>query len=580
MNLDYLDNKIPQRWLLLLCYYLPFCNLLSFYIRPSSFYFKCRTFINELKHSGQKDFPLAQLPNFLYLLEKYSFKETEKKLANEIISEILIKDHNKFKKDHLIAFLARFDPDDKSSRTPILNNALEHIPSKFYAEYLSSLNPSQCTLRDLKWCVRLKIKLKLEDRLALTLSLPNDKLMTYQSIIFPLVGQECNELLNPQFGLNKFLSAHIISQLLEFIFIRNPRLIFSATFIQTLLSQLLEIQDPLLTSRILKLDISERFTFFENFLVNSENFQQTSHHFLSFCQEDQCSAMIDHLINCVFNTQEAAQDETLQEEKKLTLDSWKNFLLTKLLEGSYRLSLFQFLAIQTLTKKQLDLEKLKQLFNTCNSPEQEKNFSLACQSSVVEYSTLAIKTYIKDNFMIHVHKENTRHDIHRAFYRFFNNEYTGKPLNVSKLILKKLPEHLQATYEIDLNFLQQLLSQLYLIENNPSLVEFKNKRWMAWNKAQREYEEISEARRELLQRIHDGLQSSVSYQRMNEIFGSKAQIVQEKWKQTLGVHFFDANDKEERKLALQDAAKIIQFKREYNDTSSLGTSPMAGSYFS
>ena len=94
MNLDYLDNKIPQRWLLLLCYYLPFCNLLSFYIRPSNFYFKCRTFINELKHSGQKDFPLAQLPNFLYLLEKYSFKETEKKLANEIISEILIKDHN------------------------------------------------------------------------------------------------------------------------------------------------------------------------------------------------------------------------------------------------------------------------------------------------------------------------------------------------------------------------------------------------------------------------------------------------------------------------------------------------------
>ena len=72
MDLEHLDNKIPQRWLLLVCYYLPLCNLYSLYTPSSTFYFQCRQFINGLKSKRQKKISLVQLPDLLYLLKKYA----------------------------------------------------------------------------------------------------------------------------------------------------------------------------------------------------------------------------------------------------------------------------------------------------------------------------------------------------------------------------------------------------------------------------------------------------------------------------------------------------------------------------
>ncbi|MEN9450565.1 MAG: hypothetical protein RJA83_1183 [Pseudomonadota bacterium] len=66
---------------------------------------------------------------------------------------------------------------------------------------------------------------------------------------------------------------------------------------------------------------------------------------------------------------------------------------------------------------------------------------------------------------------------------------------------------------------------------------------------------------------------------MEELFGAEAQTMQAKWKQALGVHFFDANDKEECKAALHEAAEIIKFNRQCNDYSGLSTSPSSASYF-
>ena len=100
---------------------------------------------------------------------------------------------------------------------------------------------------------------------------------------------------------------------------------------------------------------------------------------------------------------------------------------------------------------------------------------------------------------------------------------------------------------------------------------------MKQNKKHTEDEESFEARRELLQRIREGKQSTIAYKRMEELFGAEAPTMQEKWKKNLGVHFFDANDKEERKLALKEAAEIIKFNRECN-TFCLSTSPSSTSY--
>ena len=157
-------------------------------------------------------------------------------------------------------------------------------------------------------------------------------------------------------------------------------------------------------------------------------------------------------------------------------------------------------------------------------------------------------------------------------------------MNIAELLINKLPEDFQShykefksDYKADLNFLQQLLSQLYLIAENPNIAQFKNEHFMQQNKKQTEDDEKFEARRELLQRIREGKQSSVAYQRMQELFGTEASTMQEKWKKNLGIHFFDANDEKERKLAFIEAAEIIKFNRECN-TFCLSTSPSSTSY--
>lgn len=572
MNLDYLDKIIPKRWILLLFYWLPFFK------NPSNFYFECRAFIDELVQLDEAYF-WKKFPDLISIFERTTYTQTERKLSLQIISKIFAKE-KAITAPYLVLFLTKFNPDVKR-RTPILNDVLERIPNNIYSDYFNGLNAANCSLNDLKWCVNLKTKFKLEDRLKFILSLPDKNFVDYQPTVFKLLTQELEAiLLNPQLTSTQALSAYATEQLLESIFI-HKRFMFSDAFIQVLINELLQKNDPLLATYILDLNIAERFIFFENFLINSENFQQTSQHFLNLCKEDQWSDMVDYLIDSVSSIQEAENE--YRWEKKITTNNWNSFLLAQLLEGAYAVNLFQFLAIQTLTKKQLNLESLKKIFNTNHSLQHYKHFSIFCQLSVIESSIKEIKKYIKDHYMIHVHKENTRQDIHRAFYQFYNNEYTGKPLNVAKLILKKLPNDLQIVHEADLNFLQELLSQLYVIFDDQKLTDYKNKCLIIRNKHLSDEQDRNEARIELTHRIFHGQQTSVSYQRMQEVFGSQAPVIQENWKKlAIGINFFDATDPVEYKAAekeAEDAKEAIKFNREYNDYSCLSSSPSSINYF-
>ena len=576
MHLAYLDQQIPKRWILLLRYWLPFFKT------PNSFYFECRSFIDKLKRSGYNYFPWYKLPDLVFIFEKYAYKKSEINLSKKIIDIIFTKKSQPITQKLIEQLFNRFNPD--YTRTSILNDVLQRLPVKLYSNYFSELNAANCSSRHLKWCAHLKEKFRLEDKLCLILSLSDEILTAHQSTIFELGIHECEDkLLIQRCYPNSFLNAYVIEKILEFIFFRNPKIIFSDTFIYTLINQLLETQNPLLSSRILELDEHARYRFFEKFLTYSPNFQQTSQYFLDLCPEEQWQNLLDQFITLIFNANESEMnDDAFKEKKSVREDKRYLLLLTQIQEHNltYPVNLFQFLALQSLTKKQLDLKQLKKVFEANHgSLEYRKNFSIACQSEVAEYHIHAIKVFIKDNFLIYVRKENTRHDIHRAFYQFFSNEYSGKPLNVAKLILKKLPAHLQSKCEADLNFLQKLLSQLYSIVDDPLVVDYKNKSLMAWNKIQREHEEKSEARRELMSRIRDGKQSSIAYQRMEELFGNEASTIQEKWKKVLGMHFFDANDKEECKAALHETNEIIKFNHEYKDFSCLSTSPSSANYF-
>ena len=478
----------------------------------------------------------------------------------------------------LTQFFEQFDPDN--TQTPILNDVLQQLPAKLYSEYFSKLNSANCSSKNLKWCARLKDKFLLEDRLAFILSMPDNKLKVNRSILFNLAIQECEEKFIMHQLESNFLNDEVIEHLLNFIFSRTPSLIFSNSFIRSLINQLLEIRKPILISYIQKLDVQDRYNFFESFLSASKNFQNTQY-FLSLCPDKQWPDLIDQLIVSVFNTIESEKtDDDVRKEKSIA-NYTDLLLLTQLKEQTITcpLNLFQFLAIQNLTETSFELDAVKKVFIANHgSLEYHKNFPIELQSAVVENSILALKTFIKDHFLIYVPKENTRKNVHRYFYQFFTDADTRKSVNLAELLINKLPEDLQSKYKDDLNFLQKLLSQLYLIAENPIIVKFKNEQLMTQNKKQTEDKEKFEARRELLQRIHEGKQSSVAYQRMEELFGTKASIMQEKWKKNLGVHFFDANDKEERKLAFKEAAEIIKFNREYN-TFCLSTSPSSTSHF-
>jgi hypothetical protein len=577
MNLDYLDQDIPKYWILLLHYWLPFFKT------PSDFYFKCRDFIDDLRRSGYKYFPWHKFPDLIFIFEKYAYEASEINISKKIIDTIFTKKSHIITKKLLAQFFERFHPDN--TRTPILNDVLQQLPAKLYSEYFSKLNAVNCSSRNLKWCARLKDKFLLEDRLTFILSMPDNKLTANQSILFNLAIQECEEKFIMHKIESNFLNDNVIEHLLNFIFSRTPTLIFSNSFIRSLINQLLETQKPILISYILKLDAQDRYNFFESFLRGSKNFQKNTQYFFSLCPDEQWPDLIDQLIISVFNGIESEKtDDDLTDDVRKTksnVDYTDLLLLTQLQEQTITcpLKLFQFLAIQNLIEASFDLDAVKKIFTANHgSLEYHKNFPIEFQSAVVESSILAIKIFIKDHILIYVPKENTRKNAHRYFYQFFTDADIRKSVNIAELLLKKLPEHLQFKYKADLNFLQQLLSQLYLIAEDSNIAKFKNEHLMKQNKMYTEDEEKFEARRELLQRIREGKQSSIAYQRMEELFGAEAPTMQEKWKKNLGVHFFDANDKQERKLALKEAAEIIKFNRECN-TFCLSTSPSSTSYF-
>ena len=397
MNLDYLDQDIPKYWILLLHYWLPFFKT------PSDFYFKCRDFIDDLKRSGYKYFPWHKFPDLLFIFEKYAYETSEINIAKKIIDTIFTKKSHLITKKLLVQFFERFNPDN--TRTPILNAVLQQLPAKLYSEYFSKLNAVNCSSRNLKWCARLKDKFLLEDRLTLILSLPDNKLTANQSILFNLAIQECEEKFIMHKVESNFLNDNVIEHLLKFIFSRTPTLIFSNSFIRSLINQLLETQNAIIISYIRKLDAQDRYNFFESFLRGSKNFQKNTQYFLSLCPDEQWPDLIDQLIISVFNAIKSEKtDDDLTDpvrKAKSNADYTDLLLLTQLQEQTITcpLKLFQFLAIQNLTEISFDLDALKKVFTANHgSLEYRKNFPIEFQSAVVESSILAIKIFIEDHF--------------------------------------------------------------------------------------------------------------------------------------------------------------------------------------
>lgn len=570
MNLDYLNHLIPKRWILSLYYWLPFFQT------PTTFYFQSREFLDQLiKHSISEDFPIDKLPNLMVILVKYASITNEKKVAQKIIAEIFARKTKKIRLSFLASILEKFSPEDKN--ITITDEIFQRIPDKFYFDHFKPLlKGEKFSALNLKWFAYFKDKFSIKDRLNFCLSLPDDKLIANRATLSKLVIKECEERFVQDFDLS-VLSDKNIKRLLNIILTSSSSSIFSNKLLRSFINKLLKkshesniVPMSIIDSTLRPLDVFARYTFFKDFLAQFHN-QENIEYFLGFCPTEQWPTLIDHVIVSVFNAIDTQKDKDLTEESLIAANP--NLLLLESLQKrtiNFPINLFQFLAIQYLTKQPFNLKVLKAIFSESQgSIKHHQTFSITLQFAVAESHISAIKEYLKEQIMIYVPKENKRQDIHHFFKQFCSNDTYDKFLNMKDRILKKLPEDLRASIEGDLNFIQQLLSQLYLILEEPTVVQYKNDLMMEQIKAERDYEEKTQASRELMMRLYQGEQTLVSTQYMVELFGDKAPALQEKLSNKLGTNFFNVDDPKELALANKEAEAMKALRREYNELYSL-----------
>ncbi len=219
----------------------------------------------------------------------------------------------------------------------------------------------------------------------------------------------------------------------------------------------------------------------------------------------------------------------------------------------------QFLAITSLLNFSIDIEEINKISMKSTFKE---NFSIQLQEFLAENRIKALKKLIQLNVIEKIHEVPTRDGgIHRKFRNFYNDNYhnLGKnPITELDLIIQKFPQSISEPNENKINFIQKLFQFIYELLDSPLVREMKNERFLAAEKARRDYETLAEERRELAKRIGTGKQTSVSLQRMQELFGEQAPTIRIQWGKR-GINFFNADNQAERQTALQEAAILKGF---------------------
>ncbi len=562
MDLHQLDDIIPKRWILLLRYYLPFFK------KPAPFYFECRQFINHLKRTPYYHL-LDALPDLLFILDTYSKGDVNLiNLSQKIIQMLSPEQYQQI--DYLLLrnIFLKFDPEN--NQTVILNQLLLQIPAKAYEDIISLLTLSNNkVLKLIKWCARLADKFTLEDKLNLILSLPEQLIVRQRNLLYALAFTELETCINSASGdIAKRLTCS--EELVGFILKWQEHLEFSLGSLFILFNHYIEAENPLFLSYIKGLDIEKRFTFFKDLLAANNNTPKNNEKFLRLCPQVQRSLLVNKLIEYSFKSFVPELNEIIILNAKLLENNPCLLILRNLLENSsdYWQNPFQLLALSHLAGKSLELEKLKKInLDACFFLESAKIFSIKLQEYVAESSIKAIKLFIRENIMPEVPNKNERYCIHKRFSDFYNDQYPNThqdPVEALEIIIKGIPEEILFKFKpILFDILLPLLRQLYFLLENPVIQRLQQKRLIAIEKACKEEEERKEARRQLQERIAMGLQNRVSFQRMEELYGQEAETVQEKWQKNIGIHFFDAGNEKELKMARQEAAELINLNREF-----------------
>ncbi|WP_339050668.1 hypothetical protein [Rickettsiella endosymbiont of Xylota segnis] len=282
--------------------------------------------------------------------------------------------------------------------------------------------------------------------------------------------------------------------------------------------------------------------------------------FLKNIPNEQWSVLINNLIEYLYRllkTEGTCLTKDL-EEKDFHFQILSYVLaIYKESNENYPIDIMQFLSITALLKLPIDLEEINKF--SLESKFKEK-FSLELQECLAENRIKALKDLIQQDFIEKIQEPPTRNGgIRRKFHNFYIDNHQNPGTNSVKeldLIILQLPKFISEPNKDRINFIQKLFQFIYGLLDSHSVREIKNNRLLAQEKARIDYERLAEERRELAKRIGMGAQTSVSHQRMEELFGKEEALKMEnKWVK-FGVNFFNAHNQEERKTALQEAAML------------------------
>ncbi|MDQ8039753.1 MAG: hypothetical protein REH83_05035 [Rickettsiella sp.] len=547
---NYLDKLTPKRWVLIIR------NYLFWFKKPAPFYFKLRAFINKIKKQSKGLFDFNSLIELLTILEE---KDNDKNailedLKNKIITRTAKEKVGLLNEKNLETLLVKFDTDNYT-----VNKFLGQLPLTCFSNYISRLsnnlskgkNTPHYYIKQLKWTIRLNDKFSSIAKLRLLLSMPES-----------LVSEIGNEL--------KLIAIETVSNNLSTL--KNLGLNVKVKFFQfiTLWKDYLHVSNK------------DYFNFLDTiFLENSESVSIILYNFSELDYNEKI-IFLQKILNYTTKAKKTLIENLFKaypEEEKPQLINWfitNNFqqpdnsvtFLLNQLHNEETLNLFQTLAIQTLTKS-IDLNKIKEILTTLPFLPSDLNndyflslmedFSTEIQVLVVEATITELQNYMSDKIIFKLARKPEKFNLHTLWYRFQQDEWTYASSSYVKQferILEKIPSIEKENERVTINFLKQL----YELLDTPKLRNLSDEKKSNEKKQAIECTIKFEERREFTYRIALGMYYKVSYQRMEEIFGSNAEQMQNTFSKKFGTVFFDARNPDEYKGAQFEVEQLKEFK--------------------
>lgn len=548
MDLSYLDRLIPKRWVLLLRYYLPFFK------RPAPLHFKLREFINKEQHARNTVFNLTTLFDLLVILDSYSQPDPNNKLSeltnlsDTILDCIIFNEENLIKNVSLKHLIEKFD--SKISNA-VLNQFFNRLPKfnflDYFLEYITTIsqsfiklhNSNQDYQRHINYCTNLRHKFNYDAKLRFFLSIPDELIANNLSNMKKLIN------LKPRWA-SDFLSMLdlVLREKFSYFMTKYKK---DSNFNQTdltrrLLSLLSEGEEKIaLFLNENSFYTKEHFIFLKKTFINTALYKE-------FLQVPQ---LIDQLIIMHFDQ---------SANKALSVSALSHFSYIEKVLKKYPLNLFQMLAIHVATKKNIDSNVLAEKYDDFRLNYADLTvFSPHIQILVLENVLKSLQVYINNMIIEKIDKKPEKINLHHLWHNFSHHQWTDRsqPLREQiEKIFEKIPPEFKTKEKASLDLFKQLYDYL---EMSP-LKEFS----LALEETQRKQAIddalIEEEKEKIRKQLRNGLPVQISYQRMEELFGAKADSQIEQWQKNPLISFFNGNDKEATRAALAGVEETEQLK--------------------